>query len=133
MLRRDSIRSQMKNLAAPRFLYRCFDAKGLLLYVGLSSDIVRRLQVHGSASPWSGKVQRVEAERVGSRKQALKAERDAINSEQPAHNTLKTNGKEWDEIVRLRKSGLTLAAIGKQFGISRQRVHQIITEYKGVL
>jgi len=33
-----------------------------------------------------------------------------------------------EEILKLRQEGLTYAQIGQRFGVSRQRIHQIITE-----
>lgn len=35
-----------------------------------------------------------------------------------------------DEIVELRKSGMTLDAIGKEYGITRERVRQILVRAK---
>ena len=33
-------------------------------------------------------------------------------------------------VIEMRNQGMTYAAIGKQFGISRQRVHQILNYFK---
>ena len=33
------------------------------------------------------------------------------------------------EMINLRKLGLTYREIGKRFGVSRQRIHQILTGY----
>ena len=37
-----------------------------------------------------------------------------------------------EELTQLRKSGLTYLEISKRFGISRQRVHQIVADYKPI-
>ena len=36
------------------------------------------------------------------------------------------------EILKLRAQGMTLEEIGARFGISRQRVHEIVTKRKGI-
>jgi predicted GIY-YIG superfamily endonuclease len=69
-------------------LYRHFDADGALLYVGISLDALRRIQQHGSQSAWFPYVQRVEIAWFDSRNEALKAERMAVESENPRHNIL---------------------------------------------
>ena len=35
-----------------------------------------------------------------------------------------------EEIIKLKESGLTYEKIGLKFGVSKQRVHQIITGYR---
>ena len=37
-----------------------------------------------------------------------------------------------EEIIKLKESGLTYEKIGLQFGVSRQRIHQIITGYRDI-
>ncbi len=67
-------------------LYRHFNDAGVLLYVGVSLDVVRRLGQHESAPGWYEQISTVTIERHESRKAALLAEQDAINSENPAYN-----------------------------------------------
>jgi predicted GIY-YIG superfamily endonuclease len=66
-------------------LYRCFDADGRLLYVGISVT-TRRFGQHRNGKGWWRDVQRVELEHFKSRKTAERAERDAIRLERPAYN-----------------------------------------------
>lgn len=68
-------------------LYRCFDAGGRLLYVGVSMHGIARLAVH-SAAPWFDDVVLVKVEAHQSMPAALCAERYAIANEHPLHNRL---------------------------------------------
>lgn len=70
----------------PTALYRYFDDKDRLLYVGISGSLVNREQAHISASIWMEWTARSTVERYPSRDEALKAERGAIETEQPVFN-----------------------------------------------
>ncbi len=35
-----------------------------------------------------------------------------------------------EEIIRMRKDGMTLEEIGKLYGVTRQRIHRIIKQYE---
>jgi DNA-directed RNA polymerase sigma subunit (sigma70/sigma32) len=39
---------------------------------------------------------------------------------------MKEKGKRRAEMLKLRRRGMTLKAIGKMYGISKQRVHQLL-------
>jgi hypothetical protein len=67
-------------------LYRHYDAKGRLLYVGISLAAIERLRCHRTNSPWFGKIARIEIKAFGTRKAALAAETHAIKEERPIHN-----------------------------------------------
>lgn len=67
-------------------LYRHFDARGALLYVGISLSPTYRLQQHGRTAHWSDDIARVTIEWFPSRALALEAERAAISREDPRHN-----------------------------------------------
>lgn len=67
-------------------LYRHYDSKSTLLYVGVSLNAVVRLSQHKKTSHWFKDLARVEMECFPDRKKALKAERDAIIKEDPVHN-----------------------------------------------
>lgn len=71
------------------YLYRHFDAKGKLLYVGISLSATYRLSQHKQASPWFGEIARVEIEKCETRAQALEKERVAIVEEKPTHNLMR--------------------------------------------
>lgn len=70
----------------PTALYRHFDAAGVLLYVGISLDVIARLSAHANSSHWAGAIARVDITRYPSRKAARLAERHAIRTERPLHN-----------------------------------------------
>lgn len=67
-------------------LYRCFDEKGCLLYVGASYHAILRFAQHISSSCWSEDVATITIEKFDSRKAAFDAERAAIQSEGPKYN-----------------------------------------------
>ena len=80
-------------------LYRYYDEKGLLLYVGISLSSVARQAQHKLASSWYQKAVLCKISRYENREKALIAERDAIMKEKPAYNVIhnKANDKE-DEL-----------------------------------
>lgn len=69
-------------------LYRHFDDKGELLYVGISLSTVTRLIGHKSFSQWFNNIALITVERFVDRKTALKAERLAIERERPKFNVI---------------------------------------------
>ena len=68
-------------------LYRHFDADGMLLYVGISKNPKRRMSEHSSRAAWFSQIAHVAVEWLDSRTAALLAERRAILSERPEHNS----------------------------------------------
>jgi predicted GIY-YIG superfamily endonuclease len=70
----------------PTQLYRHFDAKGELLYVGISLSTMARLSQHRETSAWFRSITRVDIQEYPSREAALHAEREAIRAEKPRHN-----------------------------------------------
>jgi len=67
-------------------LYRHFDGQGELLYVGVSLSTVKRLGQHKNHSHWYDRIAKVEIQKFPTRKEALRAEREAVSSEQPLCN-----------------------------------------------
>jgi len=67
-------------------LYRFFDAEGVLLYVGLTYDLVQRFAQHSVERWWWGHWATVTATRYDSRAELEAAERKAIKSEKPLYN-----------------------------------------------
>jgi excinuclease UvrABC nuclease subunit len=69
-------------------LYRCFDAEGRLLYVGVSGNVFQRLQAytHRCGPSWWKDVAEISLVRYERGWQALNAEVQAIKSEKPLHN-----------------------------------------------
>lgn len=68
-------------------LYRHFAADGALLYVGISSNHLRRLLQHESGAAWAKEIASVTVEHHATRALAIAAERAAIASENPRHNS----------------------------------------------
>ena len=68
-------------------LYRHFDGKGILLYVGVSLNTLIRLGQHARNSAWFVSIKRVDVEQFETREAALIAEKKAIEQESPKHNT----------------------------------------------
>lgn len=67
-------------------LYRHFDGKGRLLYVGISICAVRRLRQHEAGSRWFSDVRKVTIEKCKDLQSALKQEGIAIIKEKPLMN-----------------------------------------------
>jgi hypothetical protein len=67
-------------------LYRHYDADGILLYVGISSDPKLRRRSHQRRSAWTEFAVREQVEWLPDRSTAEDAERDAIKVEKPLFN-----------------------------------------------
>jgi hypothetical protein len=68
-------------------LYRFYDSRDRLLYIGISLHAAHRASEHKSNQPWWPHVQRMEVEHLtGDRTHALEVERLAIITERPLHN-----------------------------------------------
>ena len=78
------------------YLYRHFDKKDRLLYVGISLSLLQRLSQHKRNSHWFKKISKVVPERFASRELALEAEKKAIAEECPRHNNCKNFPTEKD-------------------------------------
>ena len=67
-------------------LYRCFDGRGGLLYVGISFLALARIDQHARLSSWFDEVRTVTVEPHATRDEVEAAERAAILAERPKHN-----------------------------------------------
>jgi hypothetical protein len=67
-------------------LYRHFAADGTLLYVGISVCPISRTYLHRGNSLWFAEVATITIERFASRAEAMEAERQALNRENPKYN-----------------------------------------------
>lgn len=67
-------------------LYRTFDDRGRLLYVGVSFGPFLRLEQHEKNASWTRYVATITLERYGSREEAEAAEKRAIQEEDPVFN-----------------------------------------------
>lgn len=67
-------------------IYRFYDKRNRLLYVGITNNPNARWQKHAAEKQWWPEVVRRDVEWVGSRLMAAQMESDAILSERPAYN-----------------------------------------------
>jgi predicted GIY-YIG superfamily endonuclease len=80
----------MDRTSAMYYVYRLFDSKGTLLYVGSSNDPKKRVRTDHKNKSWGYKIRRCTATSFELRQDALIAEREAIQNEGPIYNK---NGK----------------------------------------
>jgi excinuclease UvrABC nuclease subunit len=80
----------------PHKVYRCFDADGRLIYVGMTSlAIEQRFRVHRAKNPQvATDTARVEIAHYRSRSEAAEAESRAIDTERPLYNIRR--GAPWE-------------------------------------
>ncbi len=67
-------------------VYRFYDERGKLLYVGVTSRGMNRFSEHGQMKKWWPRVRTTKVEHFATYQEALRAERTAIRSEAPVHN-----------------------------------------------
>lgn len=79
-------RARQMNRMTPTFVYRLFDDEGVLLYVGVSQDVQRRLRQHAAVQPWWPQVHHYSTIKYQTRREAQRAEGSAIRDEKPQHN-----------------------------------------------
>lgn len=73
-------------LNEPHFVYRLFDADGVLLYVGCTCRPVHRMSAHRRDKRWAGRLASVTWSEPMRQFQALAAEAKAIREEAPEFN-----------------------------------------------
>lgn len=71
-------------------VYRAFSATGRLLYVGYSGRILERLASHRRSSSWWPEAARVDIQRFPTGHEARAAEKVALRTEGPLHNSIRT-------------------------------------------
>lgn len=81
---RDEKRAKLE--ASPTALYRHFDAKGRLLYIGIAASVTARTIQHSQHSKWASEIDYIKIEHFPNRKDAMVAEAEAIRREKPMHN-----------------------------------------------
>lgn len=89
-------------------LYRHYDNKGILLYVGISLSAVARLCQHRDHSQWFKDISKVTIEKYEDRKTALLAEKEAIRKEKPTWN-IKHNLQKTEEHNPFKRKDALLA------------------------
>lgn len=68
------------------YLYRLYNDKDELLYIGISKSAIHRLHQHLETQPWAEQIAKQTIERFASRQKLESAERKAILKEKPKHN-----------------------------------------------
>ena len=84
---RDAARREV----APNYVYRAFDSYGLLLYIGCSLDVTKRLMVHRREAAWFPYAETVGIWGPHRRSEAMRLEREAIETEHPYFNSSMAN------------------------------------------
>jgi predicted GIY-YIG superfamily endonuclease len=79
-------------MPATTSLYRFFDSRGDLLYIGVTNRIPRRLDEHHENKPWYHEVAQVKVEHLSDRDTALRTEKAAIETEHPKYNVVHNRG-----------------------------------------
>jgi predicted GIY-YIG superfamily endonuclease len=102
-------------------LYRHFDADGSLLYVGVSSSTQERLYHHNCQSGWASEIASITLEHFDNRKEAIAAERVAIATESPRHNTAWKAAPEKADVNAI-VAILTVDAMCDALGVGRHAV-----------
>lgn len=77
-------------------VYRLYDKEGRLLYVGCSTNVLRRIYEY-SVATWYRQIDTVKIEHFATLKLALDAEKAAIFNERPIHNS---NHMDWGSVDR---------------------------------
>lgn len=72
-------------------LYRFFDARGDLIYVGISCHGLRRMFQHRDRQPWFDEVAQIHIEKFKTRRGAEREEKRLIELCQPRHNIVHAN------------------------------------------
>ena len=75
-------------------LYKHYDEKCVLLYVGVSTNGLARRYEHNKHSAWASKIRFTTTDRYGSRAEALDAERHFIRNERPIYNVVHSRAKQ---------------------------------------
>lgn len=79
-------------------VYRLYDTKGALLYVGRSQRAAARLVMHRKLQPWAARIARMETESFKNRKAAERAERAANRGEFPLFDKYATGHRKPGEL-----------------------------------
>jgi hypothetical protein len=102
----DAVLAGYKLAEPAHYLYRHFDEKGLLLYIGISFNPVSRLERHRKLSAWFHNIARIEVQRFETLEESEKAERSAIKAEFPLFNIRHAKPRARSYAKKLRTPGL---------------------------
>jgi len=117
-------------LADMHIVYRLFDAAGRLVYVGMTSDFGRRLNDHAGKA-WFLAVTAITVERFPGYADAVLAEDQAINTENPIRNKVGISREEATrrkQVQKLRFSEDKLRAAQDRQRLAAERKQQVADE-----
>ncbi|WP_163168117.1 GIY-YIG nuclease family protein [Arthrobacter sp. Alg241-R88] len=77
----------------PCAVYRFYDSKGDLLYVGITGNLPTRTKAHEGSKPWWKEMSSMTVAHFETREEAREAEQVAIDSERPRYNQVRSVGK----------------------------------------
>jgi excisionase family DNA binding protein len=111
-------------------LYRFYDATGCLLYIGISSTAATRWSGHHRRHWWP-RVTCATIEHFANRRDAAKAERDAIKLERPLWNKVHAVRQRQARPLPAATEGeptdwLSPGVVAKQLGVGRTTVHEML-------
>lgn len=96
-------------MSAPAFVYRAFDARDRLLYVGCSVDVDARLRYHEQHAAWWIFATRIDRQEFASHELALAAEAEAISEEHPRWNIVGRSASHPDGYISRIQDGSWLS------------------------
>ena len=105
-------------------LYRCFDATGALVYIGVSDKPEDRLKQHAANSPWHRYVAVTAEEWCDSRDDAFVKERQAIAAEKPLFNVQSNGPKAASDIRSLINHWPRRSEFAAAVGVPVASVHK---------
>lgn len=82
-------------------LYRHYNCKGILLYVGVSGKLIKRTKEH-TEKVWFKEISHITVQHFNWQKELFDAERKAIYEECPLHNIKCNNTKRHNDIIICR-------------------------------
>lgn len=112
------------------YLYRCVDASGRLVYVGIARDLAVRLEQHTTTSWWADQVVKVRAVVLPDREAARDAERRAIRDEQPLWNLASLPPRRTWDAARYENYVTSRLQSGPIYRGNRVTFRNIATEYR---
>ncbi|SRR5574340_61464 len=119
----------------PSYVYRCYDDRGVLLYVGCTQSPDIRAATHRRRTKWFNDAIAIIYERYPCREDGLNAERSAIESENPLHNVSHSADKSkrrittWNSVMTehcpkmiadLVARGYTIKTLAKELGVTQK-------------
>lgn len=79
----------------PHYVYRCYDAEGVLLYVGMTYNPPARMRQHSKKAEWFPRAVAVRFIVFPTRDYAMQKEREAIVLERPEFNKAHRDWQPW--------------------------------------